>query len=101
MINMLANCLRELQYAIKFIVTAFPIQSQWEATPLCDIKFIATFTLMLLPLCTGWVADSCGLNLLVIFIRDCHVHNTIAVVYQHFTTNKVEKNLKRSLNEYH
>ena len=44
MINMLANHLRVLHFAIRLITTAFLVQSQWETRPQCDIRFITTVT---------------------------------------------------------
>ena len=41
-INTLANWLNELQYAGRFIALLYPIESQWESTPQCDIKIIVT-----------------------------------------------------------
>ena len=45
MINMLVNYLRVFHCAIRFITTAFPLQSQWETRPQCDIRFITTVTI--------------------------------------------------------
>ena len=42
MINMLANVLGKLQCAIVFITLLFPIESQWESGPQCDIRNITT-----------------------------------------------------------
>ena len=83
---MLADCLRKLQCAIRII--ALPIQGQWETRPQCDIKFFATITdkrfESSLPFVLAGVADSYGLHLLIIFMRDRYLQITIAilVVYQ-------------------
>ena len=77
-INMLAKCLRVLQCGIRFIATAFPIQIRSETRPQCDPRFIATTTnekckCSFCCILAG-VADSCGLHLLMILMRDRNMH---------------------------
>ena len=85
-INMLANCLRELQCAMRFIVTTFPIHSQWETGPQYDADLLPQSPIRgtNTPSLIHWLQGSLtvvGAFTNDIFMRDCFVHITITVVY--------------------